>query len=282
MAVLNFGEKWFRIPDIAKSERRGASLGLLLCRLDKKHRTRTVANIALAFPDLAVEKQRQMAREMFLHFGRTVADFIRSPLRTEENLRSTTTIEGQEHLQNVLDQGQGVLLVSAHLGNFERMCHCIAIEGIKVGGIARDANESAITDKVNALRNKYMDILSRGNAARETIKRLKANELIVILPDQNADDAYIPFFGKPAGTVLGPAVLHLRTKAPILPCCHLRTGPGEYRHVYLEPLRAIEGETPEELMTRVNLAIETMIRLAPEQYLWMHDRWKYARRRGLV
>ena len=67
-----------------------------------------------------------------------------------------------------------------------------------------------------------MEILSRGNAARETIKRLKANQLVVILPDQNADEAYIPFFGKPAGTVLGPAVLHLRTKAPILPCCHLR------------------------------------------------------------
>ncbi len=280
--MLNFGEKWFRVPDIAKSERRGAALGLLLCRLDKKHRTRTVANIALAFPQVPKAEQSEMAKGMFQHFGRTVADFLRSPLRSNEDIQRTTTTEGQEHLRNVLDQGQGVLLISAHLGNFERMCQCIAIEGVNVSGIARDANESAITDKVNSLRNQYMEILSRGNAARETIKRLKANELVVILPDQNADEAYIPFFGKPAGTVLGPAVLHLRTKAPILPCCHLRTGPGTYRHVYLEPIRALEGEKPEELMTRVNLAIEEMIRLAPEQYLWMHDRWKYARRRGLL
>ena len=255
---------------------------MLLCRLDKKHRTRTTDNIALAFPGLPHSAQAEMAREMFRHFGRTVADFLRSPLRKVEDFSKDTTIEGHEHLKDVLDQGQGVLLISAHLGNFERMCHHISTEGVKVSGIARDANESAITDKVNSLRGQYMEILSRGNAARETIKRLKANELVVILPDQNADEAYIPFFGKPAGTVLGPAVLHLRTRAPILPCCHLRTGPGTYRHVYLEPLRAIEGEKPEELMTRVNAAIEEMIRLAPEQYLWMHDRWKYARRRGLL
>ncbi len=282
MGVLNFGEKWFRIPDIAKAERRGASLGMLLWRLDKKHRTRTIANINLAFPEMPVAEQANMAQEMFRHFGRVVADFLRSPLVKQDELRAQTEVQGIEHLQSVRDQGQGVLLLSAHLGNFERMCHYISLQDIKVSGIARDANESAITDKVNALRGQYMDILSRGNAARETIKRLKANELVVILPDQNADEAYLPFFGKPAGTVLGPAVLHLRTKAPILPCCHLRTGPGKYKHVYLEPLRALPEEKPEELMARVNLAIEEMVRLAPEQYLWMHDRWKYARRRGLL
>lgn len=255
---------------------------MLLCRLDKKHRTQTADNIALAFPGLSDAEQSQMARGMFQHFGRTVADFLRSPLRKASEFPTDTVIEGHEHLQDVLKEGKGVLLISAHLGNFERMGHYISSEGVKVSGIARDANESAITDKVNSLRGRYMEILSRGNAARETIKRLKANQLVVILPDQNADEAYIPFFGKPAGTVLGPAVLHLRTKAPILPCCHLRTGPGTYRHVYLEPIRAREGEKPEELMTRVNSAIEEMIRLAPEQYLWMHDRWRYARRRGLL
>lgn len=255
---------------------------MLLCRLDKKHRTRTFANIALAYPELTEEQRATMGKEMFRHFGRTLADFLRSPLRTGEDVLNTTTVEGEEHFRNALAQGQGVLLVSGHLGNFERMCQLIALEGVKLSGIARDANESAITDKINSFRGQFMEVLSRGNAARETIKRLKANEIVAMLPDQNADEAYIPFFGKPAGTVLGPAVLHLRTKAPILPCCHLRTGPGQYRHIYLEPIRALEGEKPEEVMTRVNAALEQMIRLAPEQYLWMHDRWKYARRRGLL
>lgn len=255
---------------------------MMLCRLDKKHRNRTISNIALAFPELPPEKQQDMAREMFRHFGRVVADFLRSPMRDSAELKSCTAVEGAEHLAAALGQERGVLLISAHLGNFERMAEYISADGNRVSGIARDANESAITEKVNSLRAKYADVLSRGNAARETIKRLKANQLVAILPDQNADEAYIPFFGKPAGTVLGPAVLHLRTKAPILPCCHLRTGPGTYRHIYLEPIVAEDGEKPEELMTRVNAAIEQMIRLAPEQYLWMHDRWKYARRRGLL
>jgi Kdo2-lipid IVA lauroyltransferase/acyltransferase len=127
-----------------------------------------------------------------------------------------------------------------------------------------------------------MQVLSRGSAAREIIKRLKAGEVVGLLPDQNADDAFIPFFGKPAGTVLGPAVLHIKTKAPLLPSCCIRTGPGTYKVIFFEPIRQLENETAEELMTRINAVLEKMIRIAPEQYLWMHDRWRNARRKGLL
>ena len=127
-----------------------------------------------------------------------------------------------------------------------------------------------------------MKMLARGRSIRDLLRLLKEGELIGILPDQNSKEAMIPFFGQPAGTVLGPAVLHLRTGAPLVPCCCVRVGVGQYEVHILDPITAREGETPEELMTRVNAAIEQMIRIAPEQYLWMHDRWREARRRGLL
>lgn len=81
---------------------------------------------------------------------------------------------------------------------------------------------------------------------------------------------------------MGPSVLHRKTKAPILPMCCLRIGPGRYEIRVFDLLIAEENESAEDFMARVNLQIEEMIRLAPEQYLWMHDRWKLARRKGLL
>lgn len=283
LGVLTLGEKWFRIPDVKKSERRGAFLTRLVGRLDKKHRKQTEANLLLAFPEKSESERAAIAAGMYNHFGYTVADFVRGSIRTDEEYVSTTTVEGEENFDKALAEGKGVLLVTAHLGNWERFGHWFYLKNVSVSGVARDANDDEITERVTKIRGERgARMLSRGRAAREILVRLKAGEVIFILPDQNADDAFIPFFGHMAGTALGPAVLHLKTKAPILPACMLRTGPGTYRIVFREPLHALEGESAEELMTRVNAEIEAMIRLAPEQYLWMHDRWRNARRKGLL
>ncbi len=283
LGVLTLGEKWFRIPDVKKSERRGAFLTRLVGRLDKKHRKQTEANLLLAFPEKTEAERAAIAAGMYNHFGYTVADFVRGSIRTDEEYISTTTVEGEENFDKALAEGKGVLLVTAHLGNWERFGHWFYLKNVSVSGVARDANDDDITERVTKIRGERgARMLSRGRAAREILVRLKAGEVIFILPDQNADDAFIPFFGHMAGTALGPAVLHLKTKAPILPACMLRTGVGTYRIVFREPLHALDGESAEELMTRVNAEIEAMIRLAPEQYLWMHDRWRNARRKGLL
>jgi KDO2-lipid IV(A) lauroyltransferase len=222
-----------------------------------------------------------MARSNYRHIGRIVADFIRSPILTPE--QQAMPEEGTEYLTQCLAGGKGVLLITAHLGNWERLGAWAPVHGVRVSGVARNANNDELTREVTKIRGANgLNILPSGSAARDILTRLKANEIIAILPDQNNDDAYIPFFGHIAGTVLGPARLHLKTKAPILPMCIIRTGPGKFKVVYREPLFAIEGEDAPALMTRVNSEIEAMIRLAPEQYLWMHDRWRNARRKGLL
>jgi Kdo2-lipid IVA lauroyltransferase/acyltransferase len=280
---LKFGSVLVRSKNLAAGEKRVTYLAKFGFMLDRKHRERTFSNVRFIFPHLNEQEVQAFVKKNVEHFGALGADFLRTPIRSREEVFETTEIVGKEHLDRLLEEKKGIILVSAHLGNWERITQWIPMMGIKLSGVARNANDAEITEIATGIRSgNGMEVLSRGNAAREMLKRLKAGEMVGLMPDQNADDAYLPFFGHPAGTVLGPAVIHKKTKSPILPGCCLRTGPGQYRIYFLEPMVAEESETAEEFMTRINGAIEQMIRLAPEQYLWMHDRWKNARRKGLI
>ena len=280
LALIRFTKNKFQIKDPAKAERRGMFLSRIVYFLDKKHRNQTFSNLAVAFPEKSDSERKEMATAMYRHIGCLVADFMRSPILSDEELHMPQ--EGSHHLTKLVEDKKGVLLVTAHLGNWERLGAFAPTVGVRVSGVARDANDDELTQEVKNIRkNRGLEILSSGSAARDILTRLKAGEVIAILPDQNNDDAYIPFFGRIAGTAIGPARLHLKTGAPILPMCILRSGPGQFRVVIREPLVAKEGEDAVQLMTRVNEEIEAMIRLAPEQYLWMHDRWRNARKKGL-
>jgi len=282
--AFDWGQKFFLTKDVRVAERRGEKLGMLMYRLDRKHRERTYANLEMIFPDWTPERRSEVAIGVFRHYGLVMGDFLRTPVRTDEELLETTEVEGMEHFHEAEAVGKGVLVVTGHLGNFERFGHFCTATGRHIAVVARDANQSEMQERIAAVRAKTrVEFLSRGEAARPILVKLRRKELIGILPDQNSDESFIPFFGKPCGTVLGPAVLHQRTGAPILPAFCVRTGVGRYRVIVkpaIDPLN--EEKDPEALMTQVNAVLETVIRDYPEQWLWMHDRWKSARKRGFL
>lgn len=283
-ALFNMAERSIvrRTPE--RAERLGERLGLLLYRLDKKHRTRTHANLAMAMPELSEARRTEIAEGVFRHFGRVAADFMRAEVRTPEEVLQSIEVEGREHFDAAVAQGKGAFLITGHFGNWERMAHWLTLNGYGLTVVARDANDTGLNLRVNQKRAAQgAEVLSRGNTIRGILNRLKEGNLIGILPDQNAQEAIVPFFGKPAGTVLGPGVLHLRTGAPLLPAYCARIGPNKYK-VWAEPAVELpESErTPENYMLALNQVLERAIRRYPEQWLWMHDRWKEARKRGLL
>jgi KDO2-lipid IV(A) lauroyltransferase len=282
-AAFNFGQKIFLSGNIAQAERRGEKLANVLYRLDKKHRERTKSNLAMAFPEMEPAKREELALEVYRHFGRVTADFMRTPLRTDEEVNSAE-VYGREHLEWAHSQGKGVMIITAHYGNWERFAHWFTVNGYTLNVVARGANQGAVTEKMTALRNQAgAEVMGRGNAARAILGKLKSGDLVGILNDQNNGDIFVPFFGKPCGTALGPAVLHLRTGAPLLPCYFTRLGPGKYRADFLEPVLAKDfGSDQERITAGLNLILEGQIRKHPEQWLWLHDRWKSARQRGLI
>jgi KDO2-lipid IV(A) lauroyltransferase len=274
-------QKWLSRKDILQAERIGQRIGRMAFRIGKSRRARSMYNLRLAYPEMTDEERMVITKGVFEHFGLVMCDFVRSASRTKEEVLSSITSEGTENLDRGLELGKGVIILTGHYGNWERLAQWLTLSGYKLAVVVRDANGELNDDVLRLRQAAGVEVISRGNAARGILTRLKRNEVAGILPDQNAGDAFIPFFGKPAGTVLGPAVLSLRSGASPVPVYCYRTGPGKYHVVALPPI-PVEGRTPEEIMVDVNASLESVIRLHPEQYLWIHDRYKSARQKGLV
>jgi len=189
-----------------------------------------------------------------------------------------------ENFDEAESMGKGILALTGHMGNWERFGHWATSIGRHLSVVARDANQSDVQNRVAKIREHTgIEVLSQGNSARSILVKLRQKKIVALLPDQNADEIFVPFFGRMAGTVLGPAVLHQRTGAPLLPSYCVRTGVGKYR-VIVRPAIDLENTVHDlaVVTTQVNAALESVIREYPEQWLWMHDRWKNARVRGLL
>lgn len=282
--AFDFLQRFFLLEDVAAAERRGRRIGRLLYRLEWRRRRRAIDNLELAFPEWSPADRRHVAKKTFEHFGMVFADFLRTPLRTTQEVLESVEVTGQEHFEQGFAKGKGIIACTAHFGNWERFGHWLISTGRMITVVARDANQDGVQSRVSRIRSLTgMRVLSRGDSTRDILKCLRNNEIIGILPDQNADETYVPFFGRQAGTVLGPAVLHMRTKAPLLPAYCVRLGPGKYRVICLPPIDPEGEETdPNKLTAQINAALESVIREYPEQWLWLHDRWRSARRAGLL
>jgi KDO2-lipid IV(A) lauroyltransferase len=283
--LLRRVQRWLRGKPYLEALKKGEALGRAIWRVAKRRRTTGESNLRMAFPSMTEAEARETCRRVFENFGRSAADFLIGLDRTKEQIEATTTIEGVEHLDAALAKGKGVILLTAHFGNWERVAAWMVLAGYKLSVIARDADDQGVNRLVNELREgPGTEVISRGRAARASIEKLRRNEIVGILPDQNAKEVFIPFFGKPAGTVLGPGVLSERTGATVQPVfCHYE-GEGRYRVRFLPHVVADEGWATkgEGMMRAINRLLETVVREHPDQWLWFHDRWRTARRKGLL
>ncbi|RYG47470.1 hypothetical protein EON79_07260 [bacterium] len=276
-------QRAFERRDEAGAERLGARIGGLVYRLDRKHRERTVANLTLAYPEAPSAWIDETAQGVFLHFGRVLGDFMRSKVRSLDEVLATTEVEGRDIIERY-PAGTAIIAATAHMGNWERFGHWCTAIGRPISVVARDADDGDIQDRVGALRAATgLEVLSRGNAARASLRALKDGKVLGLLPDQNGDECFVPFFGQPAGSTLGPAILHKRTGAPLIPAFCVREGVGRYRVIVLEPIDPDNrSDDPVAVTAAVAASLEGVIRRYPEQWLWMHDRWKSARQRGML
>lgn len=263
----------------------GKGLGRLMMWGSKKHRQRAIANLQLVFPDMSEHERTGLVRRIFAHYGMVTTDFLTMHKRSTKLIEQEADVEGMEHLEKALEKGKGVIVLTGHFGNWERFSALISGRGNQLYVIARDANSVALNRMVNELRSmRGTKVIPRGAAARPTIEAMRRNEVVGILPDQNADEVYIPFFGHLAGTVLGPGVISERTGATVLTAWCVRVGPRKYRMILEPPLVPVpcDGPKGEGLMRAFHERLENIIREYPDQWLWFHDRWRNARNKGLL
>ncbi len=268
-----------------RAERIGALLGRGWYWLPTRGRRYTLSNLRIAFPERSERERRELAKRVFEHFGIVAVDFARADRRTDEEVLETTEVTGIEHAHAAAKLGKGIVFVTGHFGNWERASQVVRAHGYPVAIVGRRVTDRQLQANVVNLREASGNIVfSRGRAVAGLLRVLREGKAIALLPDQNHRDAFIPFFGVPAGTALGPAVLAERTGAPMLPVFCVRVGVGRYKMSIGSPLQAPEGskERPLALTEAFTRTIEEEIRRYPEQWLWLHDRWRSARIAGLA
>jgi KDO2-lipid IV(A) lauroyltransferase len=262
------------------SERVGAALGSLAWRLGWRREV-VESQLARAFPDSDATWVQATARACFRHVGRewlTVPYVTRHGL--EEVRRRVVVFDGREVLREAFDEGRGVVVVSAHFGNWELAGSALVAFGYPVAAVMQALKNPSLNDFVKETRNRLgMGLIDRAGAWDLLTGSIAARRVVAFVADQDArrSGVFVPFFGRPASTHRAPALLALRTGAPFLVGGVHRTGHAQY-HTWVARIDPPEGlDTREQVleMTRAWTAeLERRVRLYPEQYFWHHKRWK--------
>lgn len=266
-----------------KALARGVALGNLGYRVAGRSREHARRNLRLAFPEKSDAERELLIRKCFQHWGKVSLDFLKSPsYDSEAVLKLVTHVEGMdEYVYPTLASGRGIVSFSGHLGIFEMFGRFAGANDIALTSVVRDPKNPTFGAFVKRLREGrgYKTVDSYGGLAlRELLKALKRGEVVGILPDQNANDLFVPFFGVPAGTADGAALLAYKTGSMLLPAFCVLNPDDTYRVVVRAPI-AIDpnGDRQTELLkatTAISASIEEAVREWPEQYLWLHNRFK--------
>ena len=265
--------------------RLGKSWGRAGYKLVAKSRRDARRNVYLAYPTLAESAREVIVKESFEHFAAMMFEFIKAPVYTPEEVIGLADLEPgtEETIHALMQLDTGVITVIPHLGNFEFLARWTGCRGYDMTAVVREPDDPAFAGLVDELRaGCNYKVVNKGNAFRPLLRALSNRGAVGILPDQNSGDCFVPFFGMPAGTVLGPAKLAVATGAPIMPLFCTREPDDRYRlwfgdQITPAPDARSLGESELLRLTReINIELEKGIRRVPGQYLWMHNRFKSA------
>jgi len=267
-------------PEAAEST--GRALGRLYRHLDARRRNLARTNLARAFPEMSPEEVDALSVRVFEHFGGVASELIRALSHPPADALSRIETKGAANAVNALASGRGVLLMTAHLGNWEWAALGTGALGIRTGVVARPLDNPLLDATLTRLRSSTGNtVIEKREATRAMLRALRGGGAIGILNDQHAhppDAITAPFFGRPAATSSALARLADRTEALIVPAYAIRIEPGRWRLTYEPPLD-VRALSPQErgvemLTARLNGILEAMIRRHPEQWLWLHNRWR--------
>ena len=240
-------------------------------------------NLTFAFPDLNEKQIKEIAVNAYKSFFITLIEILYLPYMKEKEIKYSISINNLQLIKNKFELNKGVILLSAHFGNWEYIAISSSMQvGIPYSVIVKAQRNPYVTKWLDKCRQKWGNkIVPLGASIRQVYTELKERNIIAMVADQRGpeDGIRVNFFGRPASVYPGPAVLAVKTGAPIIYGVAVRQPDFSYIteliEIDLNNLPENQDEKIKEICRRHTFYLEEMIKKYPGQWLWMHERWKY-------
>jgi len=261
----------------------GETLGRTALALLPRSRKRIRTHLKIAFPDLDKRQRDSIERGCGRHFGLMLAEVAWMWNARPRDLENLCVLEGAENFFEALESGGGVIFTTGHCGTWELLSARLPIAGVPLTTAARRLDDPRLDRLVTAMRSRFgTEIILRGPAAgKQMVRALAGNRVAALLIDQDIrgiPGVFVPFFGRPAWTPSGGAMLAIRRGCPVVPGFIHRRADGTHKAEIHPPLPIPIGgsleDRVEELTAAATAVIEGQIRAHPEQWVWMHRRWR--------
>ncbi len=260
----------------------GRLLGAVMFRFARRHRETAYDNIRQSFKEQVSEEEvRIIALGTFINLALNFLEFMRLPWLKASDLKGYVEIEGLEHLETAHASGKGTIICTAHFGNWELLGATLGLIGFPLEVVVRNPDHPVFDNFIAWVRTSSgNNSVHKSKAMLRLMRALKKNGNVGILLDQNVtrrEGVFVDFLGRSACTNKGPALLASASSTTVLPTFIIRDN-MTHRVIIKEPLKLVNTGNKEDdmventaIMTR---AIEEMIKTYPEQWFWVHRRWK--------
>lgn len=255
----------------------GNGLGRLIHRVGGSRRAIVRRNIELCFPDLSPAERNTMAFEHFKALGMMLIETGLGRWAPDEHLASITTINGLENLQGAYDRGQGIILVSGHFTTLEVSGRVLAQVCPPFDGVYRKNHSEFITELQRTGRERSVENTIEKRDIKQMIRNLRAGRMVWYAADQSFSgkgSEVVEFFGVPSMQITATSTLARLGKAVTIPFFPRRIADGHYEITILPPFDNFPSDDPIKDARRYNDALEAHIRTCPEQYFWIHRKFK--------
>ena len=257
-------------------------IGIFWFDILRIRRNDAIKNVKRVFPDITDQQATKMARKSLYHMGLTLTEFFSMPFLWEKEFREMYDVEGEEHLKQAYGENKGVFIMSVHLGNGDLGTAALASWGYRVSIISKIFKTKWLNDLWFSSRQaKGVEFIPPRKSSYEILKALKANKGVIFVLDQYTgppNGILTTFFGYETGTAAGLALFAQRSGAPVVPVYTYRTGPLKHKIIVEPPIEFEEkgekDETLRHMTEKYNRVVEKAILKAPEQWMWVHRRWK--------
>ncbi len=255
----------------------GRRIGELVWLLGSERRRITEVNIRLCFPELSAREQKLLVKKSFRANGIGVMEIGMAWFRSPKVFLPVTRLNGLHHIEGALAKGNGVLLLGGHYSTLD-LGGSLATEFISIDVMQRDHDNSLMNAVMTRSREQHYGHVLGSKNLRGLLRQLKKNRIVWYATDQDygrKDIVFAPFFDIPAGTITATSRIAGRSGCSVVPMSHFRREdkPG-YDIYFLPPLEDFPSGDDLADATRLNRIIENEIRRHPDQYLWMHRRFK--------